>query len=95
MSTVQISRTHNLDHDECRSVAEDLLDKLVDKYGGSVRSQGDGYCYRHATGMSAIVEPREGELDITIKFNMMTRSFAPAVEAQIHRVLDEHMGADT
>jgi len=91
MSTIRISRSHELDADECRAVAEDLLDQLVAKFGGSVRAQGACYSYRHTTGLKAMVEPQEGNLDINVKMTMMTRSFAPQVEQQIHLVLDKHL----
>ena len=91
MSIIEISRAHNLDADECRTVAEDLLDQLVAKFGGSVRSEGECYSYRHSTGLKARVDPQAGNLDISVKLTMMTRSFAPLVEQQIQEVLDKHL----
>lgn len=93
MSKVRISRKHDLDSEECRALSEELLGKLVSKFGGSYREQGDGYCYRHSTGLKAIVEPAEGQLNIDVQLTMMTRSFAPMVEKQINEVLDDHIGA--
>jgi len=92
MSTLHISRKHQLDHEECCAVAEELLGQLVEKFGGNYSNDGDNFRYRHTTGLSAVVEPGEGELDIRIKLNLMTRSFAPQVEEQINRVLDKHIG---
>ena len=93
MNKVRISRKHALGEEQCRVVAEDLLQQLVNKFGGSVQPQGSNYCYRHTTGLKAIVEPMEDELDIDIKLNLMTRSFAPLLEEQINSVLDEHIGS--
>ena len=90
MSNVHITRKHELPEQECRAVAEELLGKLVEKYGGDVNPDGDNFCYRHSTGMSAVVEPRQGELDITVKLNFLTRAFAPQIESQINKVLDDH-----
>ncbi|MEM7360108.1 MAG: polyhydroxyalkanoic acid system family protein [Pseudomonadota bacterium] len=92
MSNIHISRKHNLDHDECLAVAEDLLDQLVSAFGGRVSRDGNCYNYRHTTGLRAVIEPKEGELDINVKLNLMTRSFGPQVEQQINEVLDEHIG---
>ena len=64
MSNVYISRKHHLDHEECVAVARELLDKLVGKYGGRVKPDGENFCYRHATGMTAVVEPGANVLDI-------------------------------
>jgi len=90
MFNLHISRNHHLDHDECHSLAEDLLAQLVEKYGGKFRAEGENLKYRHpVTGMSAIVQPSQETLDITVKLNMMTRSFGPQIEKEINRVLDK------
>lgn len=91
MSNIVIKREHDLDEDECRSLAESLLEKLVQKFGGSVQLDGASLCYRHTTGMKAYVEPRDGQLDIRVKLNFMTKSLAPAIEKQINAVLDKHI----
>ena len=91
MKTLSIKREHNLDEDECRALAEDLLQQLVNAYGGSFRDQGQCLSYRHTTGMRAMVEPRAGELGIFVQLNLMTRSFAPEIERQINAVLDKHI----
>jgi putative polyhydroxyalkanoate system protein len=92
MSNVRISRKHNLDSEECRALSEELLSKLVSKFGGSYRERGDCYSYRHSTGLKAIVEPAKGQLNIDVKLTIMTRSFAPMVEKQINEVLDDYIG---
>ena len=35
MSNVRVCREHNLGEQECQNLAEELLNKLVDKFGGS------------------------------------------------------------
>ena len=93
MFKLHISRNHNLEHDECHALAEDLLSQLVGKYGGKFKAEGENLKYRHATtGMSAIVEPGQETLDITVKLNMMTRSFGPQIENEINKVLDKKIG---
>ena len=92
MSNLNIKRQHDLDAGQCRSLAEDLLGQLVNQFGGTVSEQGNCLSYKHTTGMKAMVEPREGELDISIKLNLMTRSFAPEIEKRINDVLDKHIG---
>ena len=92
MFDLHITRNHHLDHDECKTLAADLLGQLVGKYGGKFKSEGERLKYKHATtGMSAIVEPGQDTLDITVKLNMMTRSFGPQIEKEINRVLDERI----
>lgn len=92
MSQIKICKQHQLDEHECRAVAEKLLDKLVTKFGGSVKAGGDDFHYKHSTGINALVEPRDGELLVNVKMGMLTRSMAPQLEAEINRVLDEKIG---
>lgn len=92
MSKVHICRQHELDQDRCRDVAEQLLDKLINKFGGSISEEGEDYRYNHPTGIKAKVEPRAGEITIDVKLGMMTRSLAPKLDEAINRVLDEYIG---
>ena len=93
MYKLHISRDHHLDHDECHTLAEDLLGQLVGKYGGKFKAEGEELKYRHATtGMSAIVQPGDDTLHIIVKLNMMTRSFGPIIEQEINKVLDDRIG---
>jgi len=41
----------------------------------------------------ALVEAKEGQLNVDVKLGMMTRALAPQLEAEMNRVLDEHLGA--
>ena len=91
MSQIKICKQHQLDQQECRDVAEKLLDKLVAKFGGSVKAGGDEYHYKHSTGINAVVEPRDGELLVNVKMGLLTRAMAPQLEAEINRVLDEQI----
>lgn len=90
MSKVHVCRKHNLDDSECRTVAEQLLEKLVGEFGGSYKSEGSNYRYKHATGVNAKVTPKEGELLVDVKLGIMTRSFAPKLEGKINEVLDDY-----
>lgn len=94
MSKIQISRKHDLDADQCRELAEDLLGQLVGAFGGRFAEQEGGYCYRHTSGLRAIVEPEEEELNIDVRLTFMTRSLAPIVEKRIGEVLDDYLGAE-
>lgn len=89
MSNVHICRKHDLDEQECKVVAEALLQKLIDKYGGRYRADGENYVYNNA-GVKALVEPKQGELVVDVKLSLMTRSFAPQLEKEMNRQLDKH-----
>ena len=88
-----ICRQHEMGHDECREVAQKLLDKLVNRMGGSVSCIGDDYQYTHSTGIKAIVEPRAKELSVNVKLGLLTSSLAPKLDTEIDRVLDDYLGA--
>jgi len=89
MSKVHICRKHDLDEQQCKVVAEELLLKLIDKYGGRYAAEGENYVYKNA-GVTALVEPKEGELVVDVKLGLMTRSFAPQLEKEMNRQLDKH-----
>ena len=91
MAHVHINKQHDFDEEECKEVAEELLDMLVDRFGGRVRPDGNRYHYKHTTGISAMVETSHSDVTIKVKLGMMTRSLAPQLEREINRVLDEHM----
>ncbi len=91
MSKVHVCRKHGLGLDECRSVAVELLDRLVGEYGGSYKPVGDNFSYKHATGINAQVEPKDGELLVDVKLGIMTRSFAPKLEEKMNQVLDDYL----
>lgn len=91
MSQFTICKTNSLEEDECRVVAEDLLDQLVEKFGGSYDADGSNFRYKHSTGINAKVEPAAGELNIKVKMGLMTRAMAPKLEKEINRVLDSKL----
>ena len=91
MSKVQVCRKHNLDEDECRSLAQNLLQQLVGEFGGSFKENGGYYSYKHATGINAQITPKAGELIVDVKLGIMTRSFAPQLEVKVNEVLDEYL----
>lgn len=90
---IQISRQHSMELDECREFSEKLMDKMVDKFGGSVSCVGDDYQYSHSTGIKAIVEPREKELNVNVKLGLLTGALAPQLEGEINKVLDKYLDA--
>ena len=92
MSHIKICKQHDLDQTACNDLAQQLLDKLVNKFGGSVKAGEGDYRYKHSTGINAVIEPREGELLVNVKMGMLTRAMAPQLEAEINRVLDEQIG---
>jgi len=57
VSKIQVCRPHSLGEQDCQNLAEELLNKLVDKFGGSYQPVGNNYAYKHTAGVNATVEP--------------------------------------
>jgi len=91
MSNLKIHREHDLSEEDCRSLAEELLGKLVGHFGGNYNQSGDEYLYKHTTGVKAKVQAKAGELSVDVKLGLMTRALAPQIEREMNRVLDEHL----
>jgi len=91
MSKLSVRREHDLDQESSRELAENLLNKLVDKFGGQFSEDGQNYRYKHTMGVNAIVEPNDGEFVIDVKLGLMTRSLAPQLEGQMNKILDEYL----
>lgn len=91
MSKIQVCRPHDLGEEECQTLAEKLLNKLVEKFGGKYQSNGGNYSYRHTAGVTAVVEPKGDELVVNVTLGMMARAFAPQLESEMNKVLDEYL----
>jgi len=91
MSKVSVRREHDLDQQDSKELAEKLLNKLVDKFGGKFSEDSDSYRYKHTAGINAVVEPNEGEFVIDVKLGFMARSLGPTLEGHINKVLDEYL----
>jgi len=91
MSNLRLCRELDIDEQECKDLAVQLLDKLVNKFGGKYKADGSNYRYKHTAGVNALVEPKAGELTVDVKLGMMTRALAPQLEKEMNRVLDDHL----
>ncbi len=91
MSKIQVCRSHDLGEQDCQNLAQELLDKLVDKFGGTYQAAGQNYTYKHTAGVNATVEPKPNELVVNVKLGMMARAFAPQLESEMNKVLDQYL----
>ena len=91
MSKLNLRREHNLSQLESKELAEKLLGKLVEKFGGKVSAQVNNFAYKHTMGVDAVVEPNEGEFVVDVKLGFMARSFAPKLEGKMNEILDEYL----
>ena len=91
MSKLSLRREHDLSQLESKELAEKLLAKLVNKFGGKISEKGECFVYKHTMGVDAVVEPKEGEFLVDVKLGLMTRSLAPKLETEMNKILDEYL----
>jgi len=91
MSKITLQREHQLNQKESREMAENLLNKLVSKYGGKLTEDGNDFRYKHTAGVNATIEPKESEFVITVKLGIMARALGPKLEGDMNRILDEYL----
>ena len=56
----------------------------MDKFGGEFEEDGEDFRYKHPTGIKAHIAVAEEDLSVDVKLGLMTRSFAPQMEAEIN-----------
>ena len=91
MSKLNLRREHDLSQSESKELAEKLLGKLVDKFGGKISEDGNNFVYKHTMGVDAVIEPNDGEFVIDVKLGFMAKSFAPKLEGKMNEILDEYL----
>ena len=91
MSKLNLRREHDLSQSESKELAEKLLGKLVDKFGGKISEDGNNFVYKHTMGVDAVIEPNDGEFVVDVKLGFMAKSFAPKLEGKMNEILDEYL----
>ena len=86
-----INRAHELGLGECQDIAKELLDKMVERYGGTLCCRGEDYEYSHATGVDVVIQPRAGMINIDVQLGILARAFAPTIEQELNKVLDKYI----
>lgn len=91
MSKLNLRREHDLNQSESKELAEKLLAKLVNKFGGKITEKDNLFIYKHTMGVDAVVEPNEGEFVIDVKLGFLASSLAPKLEGEMNKILDEYL----
>lgn len=91
MKTLSIHRTHAVGKTQCIETANDLITKLKNKYGGDCQHSGDDILYKHPTGLTASISPKDDALTIDVKFTMLTLPLKSTIEQEVNKVCDEHL----
>jgi putative polyhydroxyalkanoate system protein len=87
MSTIDITRQHNLDHEHARGAAETLAADLSKQYDVNYQWDGDVVQFKRS-GVKGYLEVRPEELQVHLELGMMLRPFRNKIESEIETQLD-------
>ncbi|SFR59843.1 putative polyhydroxyalkanoic acid system protein [Marinobacter daqiaonensis] len=91
MSTIDIHRTHSLDHDHAREAAETLAQDLSRKFDVDYEWDGDILRFRRS-GVKGHLDITPSDLHVRLELGMMLRPFKGRIEDEIHSQLDKIIG---
>ena len=87
MSSIDVRRSHSLDHEHARTAAETLAEDLSQKF--DVQYEWDGDLLRfHRSGVKGHLDISPSELHVHLELGMMLRPFKGRIEEEIHNQLD-------
>ena len=91
MSEIVIHRPHGLQLEKAKDVAEKIVRRLRDDFGGSYTWEGDSLRFRR-TGASGQVAVTPDDIDIRVDIGLLLRPLRARIEREITALLDEHFG---
>ncbi|MAS40338.1 MAG: polyhydroxyalkanoic acid system protein [Porticoccaceae bacterium] len=93
MALVQICRAHRLSGAELHDRVDALAGRLVARYGGDYRWQGDLVHYRRAGGVDAEIHCGAEQLRVEVSLGPLAGFLRGTIEREINAALDRHLGA--
>ncbi|BES73284.1 polyhydroxyalkanoic acid system family protein [Marinobacter nanhaiticus D15-8W] len=91
MSTIDISRSHALDHDHAREAAETLAKDLSEQFDVDYTWDGDTLRFKRS-GVKGHMDVLPAELKVHLELGLMLRPFKSRFESEIHSQLDKLTG---
>ena len=91
MSTITIKRGHTMAAEQLKTEIEALADKLVEKFGGSYRWEGNEIHYDYSGGLNACVACGPSEVKVDVKLGMMMGMFKSKIKSEVEDYLDRHI----
>lgn len=91
MSGLSIHRAHRLAPEELRERVDLLVLKLVARYGGDHRWQGDWVRYRRPGGVAAEIHCAAEELRIEVTLGPLAGFLRGAIERELGAALDRYL----
>lgn len=91
MAQLRICRAHQLETAELRRRVESLAAKLVARYGGAYRWQGDLMRYQRSGDIDAEIHCSASELRLEVVLGPLASFLRGTIERELHSALDRHL----
>lgn len=86
MTDISITRDHNLQKSQVRDRVQELIDKLVNKHGGSYNWNGDRAEYRFS-GIQADLGFDDNQLQVEVRLGLLMKAFKSVIEQEIEEYM--------
>ena len=87
---ISINRSHDFGYEVAMYKAKKLVAELSDSYGLTPIWSGNTATFKHGlTRITGTLKVSEDEIWVYVDLNLLQRPLKRAIEAEIHRVLDE------
>lgn len=93
MSTIEISRTHNLPSAVCKDALDELSGYLRREFSADVQRQASTITFK-GKGFEGEVEIKPGTASGRIKLGLLARPFKKHLETEINRQLDARLSVE-
>lgn len=91
MSTIDVRRRHNLDHDHAREAAETLARDLSSQFDVNYQWDGDVMRFKRS-GVKGHLDVAPESLHVHLELGLMLRPFKSRIEQEINSQLDQLTG---
>ncbi|MCS3469466.1 polyhydroxyalkanoic acid system family protein [Pseudomonas sp. Pseusp122] len=88
MSKITVERAHTLGHEAAREKAEQLVQKLSEKYGLAHEWKGDSVSLE-GKGAKGRVDVEAALIRVTIELNFILSAMSGAIKTEVEKVLDK------
>ncbi|TVP92654.1 MAG: polyhydroxyalkanoic acid system protein [Pseudomonadaceae bacterium] len=90
MSTVDVTRDHQLGKEVARERAQKLADKLAQKLDAKCAWQGDELTFKRS-GADGSILVSDDQVRVTVKLGLMLKPMAGMVKGEIEKALDKYL----
>ena len=92
MPSISVHRAHRLSHDKARAAAEKVAAHLQERFDLAYAWDGDVLEFERP-GVTGQMEVGESDIHLKVELGFMLGMFATSIEREIHKNLDEALGA--